>query len=395
MEKEHPLAMFSSRYLPDVLVVSAICLIQMAAVIAFLWPPERRRNYTLWLKVLAAWVASMAVVSLGFMFRFRRVQHFFPHAWSNWIQGLAILWSMVSVLMIAAWAVSTLLITRRIEHSPSRRAFLQAANAAVLAVPIAVTGYGTFIQRYNLRVREQKIEIPGLAPDLNGLTIAQLTDIHLSPFLSGRELKRAVDMANETRPHVTLVTGDLISSYGDPLDECLDLLSELRSDAGTFGCMGNHELIAASENYTKERGARLGMRFLRHEAALLKFGSATLNLAGVDYQRMSARRYLPGAERLVAPGAFNVLLSHNPNVFPVAVRKGFPLTIAGHTHGGQVRVELLGEDLNVARFFTPYVDGMYRIGDAAIFVSRGIGTIGLPTRLGAPPEVALLKLCRT
>ena len=90
-----------------------------------------------------------------------------------------------------------------------------------------------------------------------------------------------------------------------------------------------------------------------------------------------------------------MLLSHNPDVFPVAARKGFPLTISGHTHGGQVRIEILGQDLNVARFFTPYVDGLYRRGDSSIFVSRGIGTIGLPARLGAPPEVALITLCRT
>jgi predicted MPP superfamily phosphohydrolase len=158
--------------------------------------------------------------------------------------------------------------------------------------------------------------------------------------------------------------------------------------------MGNHEIVAATERYTQEQGARLGMRFLRHQAAPLEFGAATLNLAGVDYQRFD-RRYLPRAERLVAPDAFNVLLSHNPDVFPVAVKKGFPLTIAGHTHGGQVRVEILGQDVNVARFYTRYVDGLYRLENSAIFVSRGIGTIGLPTRLGAPPEVALLKLCRT
>jgi hypothetical protein len=97
---------------------------------------------------------------------------------------------------------------------------------------------------------------------------------------------------------------------------------------------------------------------------------------------------------MVAPDAFNVLLSHNPDVFPVAARQGYPLTIAGHTHGGQVRIEILGQDLNVARFYTPYVDGLYHRNGAAVFVSRGIGTIALPARLGAPPEVNLLRLCR-
>lgn len=110
--------------------------------------------------------------------------------------------------------------------------------------------------------------------------------------------------------------------------------------------------------------------------------------------------YLEGAESLRDAQAFNVLLSHNPDVFPVAAAKGFPLTISGHTHGGQVRVEILRQDLAVARFLTPYVEGVYRMPaagnkEAAVFVSRGIGTIGIPARLGAPPEVALIRLCRS
>jgi predicted MPP superfamily phosphohydrolase len=102
-----------------------------------------------------------------------------------------------------------------------------------------------------------------------------------------------------------------------------------------------------------------------------------------------------GAEKLVMPGAFNVLLSHNPDVFPVAAKQGYPLTIAGHTHGGQIRVEILNMDLNPGLYYTHFVDGLYRRGPASIFVSRGIGTIAVPARIGAPPEVALLRLCRT
>ena len=107
------------------------------------------------------------------------------------------------------------------------------------------------------------------------------------------------------------------------------------------------------------------------------------------------RPYLVGAEKLVMPGAVNVMLSHNPDVFPVAARQGYALTIAGHTHGGQIRMEILQTDLNPGRYYTRYVDGIYRIGPASIFVSRGIGTIAVPARLGAPPEVALLRLCRS
>src|SRR6185369_16744231 len=133
--------------------------------------------------------------------------------------------------------------------------------------------------------------------------------------------------------------------------------------------------------------------FLRRRARPLKFGSATLNVAGVDYESISERkRYLTGAERLIAPGAVNVLLSHNPYVFPASARKGFDLTLAGHTHGGQVTVEILHHSLNVARFLTPFVSGRYNLDSARLYVTRGIGTIGLPVRLGAPPEISLLKL---
>jgi predicted MPP superfamily phosphohydrolase len=200
-------------------------------------------------------------------------------------------------------------------------------------------------------------------------------------------------MANETRAHIALVTGDLITTARDPLDSCLDGLKTLRADAGVFGCMGNHEAYARVQQYVEQAGARQGLRFLRGHSQLLRFGDARLNLAGVDYQPLRSP-YLRGAEKLTAPTAYNVLLSHNPDVFDVAARQGYDLTISGHTHGGQVRVEILGADLNVARFFTPYVDGFYSKNRAAIFVSRGLGTIGIPARLGAPPEVTLLRLCR-
>src|SRR5262249_24452506 len=152
------------------------------------------------------------------------------------------------------------------EHSRSRRAFLRTAQAALLSAPAAAVGYGVFIQRFDLRLREQDLSFPGLPHDLDGLRIVQLTDIHLSAFLSERDLARAVDMANETRARLALVTGDLITYASDPLDACLAQLSRLRADAGVLGCMGNHERYAEAEDYVERNAARLGMRFLRSRA---------------------------------------------------------------------------------------------------------------------------------
>jgi predicted MPP superfamily phosphohydrolase len=385
------------RALPD-LIVLAVAVAGQSLCAWWAWrrvtrfPDEKRRPARL--AIAAAAGVSFTVLVFGFLLRFERVVDHIPGSWPAWARGLTIAWVLVSLSWLLGFAVVRWFSGRAGQvHSAGRRNFLKTAHGAAFAAPPAVLGYAMFIQRNQLALREQRIEIPGLPPDLDGLRVVQLTDIHLSPFLSRAEVERAVAMANETRAHVALVTGDLITTGRDPLEDCLNVLKGLRADAGVFGCMGNHERYAGAQDYTEREGARRGLRFLRHSTAPLRFGNATLNLAGVDYQR-SGRPYLVGAEEMILPGAFNVLLSHNPDVFPVAARQGYPLTISGHTHGGQVRVEILSADLNVARFYTPYVDGLYRQGAASIFVSRGIGTIGIPARFGAPPEVALLHLCR-
>jgi predicted MPP superfamily phosphohydrolase len=274
---------------------------------------------------------------------------------------------------------------------PSRRRLLNATGGALLAAPFAMVGYGALIERRDFRVREVDIPVPNLPGGLDGLRLLHLSDIHLSAFLSERDLSRVIDTANELRPHLALVTGDLITATGDPLLACLRQIARLRADAGILGCMGNHEVYAMVEDFTEREAARLGIPFLRGRAQPLRFGGAVLNVAGVDYQRFG-QDYLPDAERLVLPGAYNILLSHNPDVFPVAVEKGYDLTLAGHTHGGQVTVEILHQPINAACFFTPFVYGLYRQGAAAQYVTRGIGTIGIPARIGAPPEIALLRL---
>ena len=332
---------------------------------------------------------------LGFLLRFARVNRLFPPWWAGWGRGAVFVWAFLSVFLVAAILISRWWLQARSEHSPARRAFLHTTQAALLCTPAIVTGYGVFIQRFDLSLREQDLMFPDLPKDLDGLRLVQLTDIHLSPFLSERELARAVDMANETRAHLALVTGDLISTARDPLDICLKQLSRLRADAGIFGCLGNHEIYANAEDYVEQQGARMGHHYLRQRAGVVEVRPGNLELGG---RRLSTRAASPTwwarsgwSRRMHSMSCSRITRM----CFRWPRRKGYQLTIAGHTHGGQVRVEILHEDLNIARFFTPYVDGLYRRDEAAVFVSRGIGTIGLPARLGAPPEVNLLRLCRT
>jgi len=298
---------------------------------------------------------------------------------------------------IAIFAVLTALhFLRRAVHAefnPGRRRLINAAGNIAVAAPFAALAYGSLIERLDFHVREVDVPIAGLPADLDGLRLLHISDIHLSAFLSEAQLARVIDSANGLRPHLIAVTGDLISHKGDPIDACIRQLARLKSDAGTVGCMGNHERVAGVEDYTAKAAARVGIPFLRRQSRQLRFGSATLNVAGVDYQPLYEKsRYLRGAEHLVLPGATNLLLSHNPDVFPVAAAQGYNLMLAGHTHGGQVSVEIFDQAINPARFFTHYVYGLYQRGAASAYVTRGIGTIGIPARFGAPPEISLLRL---
>jgi uncharacterized protein len=337
-------------------------------------------------RILAV-VASLLMFT-GIALTFNQVARPFPVWWSTWIKGVGItvcLW--VVALIPVAWFWKSRTASR---FNPSRRAMLNTARAVTFAAPVVLTGFA-FVRRNDLRLNEVDIPIPGLPRDLDGLRLVQLSDIHMSPFLSEADLARAIDMANETKPHIALVTGDLISVHGDPLDVCLRQLARLKSDAGTLGCLGNHEIHAETSDYTEQQGARLGMNFLRSRSRILEFGSARLNIGGVDYQRFGYP-YLERSGSLVQPGMTNILLSHNPDVFPVAAKQGWNLTLGGHTHGGQVNFEILSTNVNIMRFYTPYVYGKYSQDGSSIFVTRGIGTVGIPARIGAPPEVALIRL---
>jgi predicted MPP superfamily phosphohydrolase len=351
-------------------------------VIRWLLDTYRQRRL-IWLGA----AVSSALLVAGYLLEFQRVLRHVPVQWWTWLECA----SLVETMWLIGFSLALPVWRRSERFDPARRKLLASAAAGLSIAPLAATAFG-FVRRNHFRVSEVPVPISNLPKDLDGLRIVQITDIHLSPFLTERELAAAIDMANETRANIALVTGDLITRRGDPLDACLRQLARLRADAGVLGCLGNHEIYAGAENYVTAQGRRVGIEFLRHQARQLRFGNAVINFAGVDYQKMHSP-YLKGAEQLIVSGALNVMLSHNPDVFPVAAAQGYRLTIAGHTHGGQVDVEILHQHIDPARFFTPFIQGLYRRENSSVYVSNGLGTIGVPVRLGAPPEVSVLRLC--
>ena len=344
--------------------------------------------------MIAIWITTGA--GLYFSFNTDFAARWVPASLHAAISATEILWGFTSSMVMAIYLASRFVLRRLpANFSTARRQWMATTATVAMAAPVAATAFGALIERTNFHVKEIDFPVPNLHPDFEGLRVAQISDLHVSPYLSVRDAARAVDMANELKPHLTLVTGDLISEAGDPLDATIREIARLRADMGVLGCLGNHEIYADCQDYVAEQARRFGVEFLRMESRQLRRGDGTLNVAGVDFQPFRQKdRYLNGADKLIVPGMANLLMSHNPDVFPVAVRQGFDGVISGHTHGGQVTVEILRQTLNVVRFFTPYVAGLYRLNGRSCYVTAGIGTIGMPVRLGAPPEITLLRLRR-
>jgi predicted MPP superfamily phosphohydrolase len=358
-----------------------------------------------WKKRIPAFAAPAVTIILGVMwsmFLFASVSRFGRFAWMmrgiplsvrTWVIAAGNLWGLPAVVSFVIYLLYRRLVSRSAPlHSPQRRALIQAAGVVAVTAPFAVAAFGAIVERFDFHVKEVDLPVPNLHPDLVGFRIGQLSDLHVSPWLSVRDAARAVDMLNELKPHLTVVTGDVITQPGDPLDGAILELGRLRADAGVLGCLGNHERFVRCEDYETREAAKYGIGILRNQSRLLRWGNGLLNVSGVDYQSHRDGEYLPDAEKLVLPGAANLLLSHNPDVFPVAVQKGFDAVMSGHTHGGQVTVEILNQTLNLARFATPYVAGLYRLQGRSCYVTAGLGTIAVPVRIGAPPEITVVRL---
>jgi predicted MPP superfamily phosphohydrolase len=291
--------------------------------------------------------------------------------------------------------------------SPSRRTFFQYAALLAGGVPFLAATYGFAAGRLRYTIERVDVPVANLPPELDGLRIAQLSDIHIGDYMPPREIARAVDMANSLRPDISFVTGDFVSSEGDPLDACITELSRLRAPLGVWGCNGNHEIYAGVEDEAERLFREKGMRLLRASSAVVEHNGGRFNLLGVDYQRdhmTSGERtgpMLAEIEHLIRRDMPNILLSHNPNSFHRAAELGIELSLAGHTHGGQVKVEIVDHSVSPARLISPFVAGLYRLPmpmngsqKAAIYVNRGLGTFGFPVRIGVPPEITLLTLRR-
>lgn len=274
---------------------------------------------------------------------------------------------------------------------PPRFAADSAAAAVLLALALTLVGF--FNARRTARVVRVQVPLAGLDRRLEGLRIVQISDIHVGPTIKAAYLQAIVDRVNALEPDIIAVTGDLVDGSVAELASHVAPLARLRARHGTFFVTGNHEYYSGVHGWVDEL-RRLGLRVLHNEHVVLRHDGAPLVLAGVPdhggHHFDPAHRSDPAAALAGAPaGAPRVLLAHQPRTAPAAALAGFDLQLSGHTHGGQFLPWTFFVPLQ-----QPYTAGLHQLGRMWIYVSRGTGYWGPPKRLGAPSEIAELRLAR-
>jgi uncharacterized protein len=285
-------------------------------------------------------------------------------------------------------------------ESPARRDLLETAANLCVAAPFVAGAYGLLYGRLNLDVAQQPIRLPRLPKAFDGFRIAQLSDIHIGPFMPAEEILKYVAIANQQKPDLVVLTGDFVTFDPRTQEPVVDALRGLRAPFGVYGSLGNHDSWAGVEDSITELFRQVGVRILRGENVAIRCGGDSINLIGVDFQ--SSRRFGPSPPvanllgdiaGVIDPHRVNILLSHNPDTFDRAAELGIDLSLAGHTHGGQASLEFISPEIAPSRLVTPYVAGHFqKPGGSQLYVNRGIGTIFIPIRVGAPPELTVYRL---
>jgi uncharacterized protein len=291
------------------------------------------------------------------------------------------------------WWTEALIFALLLPITVALRAALGLPAPAVLLATIVVAAVGVWLTLgQRPRLREREVWVAALPAVFDGYRIAQISDLHCGPFVSGQRVTGWVNAVNALRPDLIAVTGDLIASGSAFISIVADALGKLSARDGVFACMGNHDYFGDGEAMVRAL-ERAGLTVLRNRGVEVGRNGAKLFVAGIDdtwTSRNDMSRALAGRPERTP----TVLLAHDPSVFPDAVERSIDLTLSGHTHGGQIALPVFGRRVNLAKVMTRFTTDLYRSGSSTLYVNRGLGTTGPPVRLAVPPEIALITLRR-
>lgn len=272
----------------------------------------------------------------------------------------------------------------------SRRAFLRLVGGAAL-IPPASWLYVAELELRWLQVERVSVTLPRLPRAFDGLTIAQISDLHIGPYIGAEEIRAAVETVMGLGADVIAITGDFVSSLLHDEARIIETeLAALTAPLGVYGIMGNHDWWN-DRKVVRRAAEAAGLTMLQNERVPFTRAGETLYLGGID-DYWQGRADLSQTLSGLSAAAPVILLAHEPDYADLAARDPrILLQLSGHSHGGQVRLPFIGP-LELPRYAHRYPLGLQKAGDLWVYTNRGIGVTGLPVRFNCRPEVTLLTL---
>ena len=272
----------------------------------------------------------------------------------------------------------------------SRRQFLKGAIAMGAAGLVAD---GLLLEPRHVVVERKTIAINGLPDAFDGFRICQITDVHHGPFTGLEFIKKVVEKVNSLNPGLVVLTGDYVDHSSKYIVPAVSALCRLKSSNGVLSVLGNHDHWMDA-NLTQEVFNRYNVPVITNSHKLIEIKDKAICVAGVG-DLMEDSQDLKAAFYGVPADIPRILLSHNPDYaesMPASER--VDLVLAGHTHGGQVRMPFSIAPITMSRYGQKYAGGLVRSASSQVYVSRGIGVVGLPVRFNCPPEITIITLTK-
>jgi uncharacterized protein len=275
----------------------------------------------------------------------------------------------------------------------SRRSFLKALAALVGSGCVSTIGgysYSTRVEPFWLAVEHVSVPIRNLHPSIEGFTIALLSDFHLYPYTKIDFIHQVVERTNQLAPDLVVFTGDYVLHRADAIFELAPVLAQINAPYGLFTILGNHD-IWTNAQVVQQGLQEAGLPVLINAGVLLTVNKGQIYLAGLD-DGWSGQPDLPRALEGAPPDVPVILLMHEPDFADEYAQDGrIALQLSGHSHGGQVRIPLVGAPI-LPPYGQKYSNGLYHIGTMWLYTNRGIGVIGPPVRFNCRPEITILTL---
>ncbi|HEY0108329.1 MAG TPA: metallophosphoesterase, partial [Fibrella sp.] len=301
------------------------------------------------------------------------------------------------------------------ENTISRSDFLVKTAVAAGAIPLVAFSYGIISGAHDYRIRRVTLPLKNLPRSFDGMTIAQLSDIHSGSFFNKTAVKGGVDMLLREKPDLVFFTGDLVNSRADEVNDYIDIFNKVKAPLGVFSTLGNHDygayvkwpsVEAQRQNVLNVVKAHklMGWNPLMDENRILTQGGDKLAIIGVQNLGFGPAALKAGNLAKAYQGAedypVKLLLSHDPTHWDAEIRPNYPdidVTFSGHTHGAQFGVEIGDYKWSPVKYFYRQWAGLYREtatngSPQTLYINRGYGFIGYPGRVGILPEITMFTL---